>query len=377
MENDFLRATLGAGGLKSLFDKQLNFEILNTGKFYGGEVLQFTAPGQAWEDLETVTTADFDKTSNHEFRRVSFDRGPVMTTAVCEAQFKHFRLRQMFRLYSALDRFEVDIDILDWDGTPSRELRVAFPVNLDRNCRLSYEVPFGTVEVGKDEVDFSNLPPAVDCQFQPEIYGGTKPLAFREAINWIDASSDGYQGFGCLSASDCTVHLFNDQTDNPCAYPVLQHVLISTRKSLAWNPDNWFTQQGNHHFRSALYPHGGGWRKRYHDGVAFNYPLVAFGVREGEGGTLPATAEFLSVEPANLVMTAMKKHEDDGSVTVRFYEAEGRAKQRAQVKLSRPIKRAWKTDLIEEGGEAVAVSADGVAELDVLPWEIVTLKLEV
>jgi alpha-mannosidase len=154
-------------------------------------------------------------------------------------------------------------------------------------------------------------------------------------------------------------------------------VLISTRKSLAWNPDNWFTQQGNHHFRSALYPHGGGWRKRYHDGVAFNYPLVAFGVREGEGGTLPATAEFLSVEPANLVMTAMKKHEDDGSVTVRFYEAEGRAKQRAQVKLSRPIKRAWKTDLIEEGGEAVAVSADGVAELDVLPWEIVTLKLEV
>jgi alpha-mannosidase len=229
---------------------------------------------------------EFDKTSNHEFAVRSFEKGPVMTAAVREAQFKHFRLRQTFRMYSALDRVEMDVDVLDWDGTKSRELRVAFPINLPGDCRLSYEVPFGTVEMGKDEVDFSALPATVDCQFQPELYGGTKPLAFREAINWIDASANRYEGFGCLAASDCSLHLFKDETDAPVAYPVLQHVLLSSRKSLAWNPDNWFTQEGSHHFRMALYPHGGGWRNRYRDGIAFNFPLAAFVATGSEGGSL-------------------------------------------------------------------------------------------
>ena len=143
------------------------------------------------------------------------------------------------------------MDILDWDGTQSRELRVVFPINLPQNYQLSYEVPFGTVEMGKDEIDFSdlpnsNLPNTNDSQFVPALYGGDKPLPFREAINWVDASSDRYRKFGCLVASDCTVHLFEDQTDNPVAYPMLQHVLLSTRKSLAWNPDYWFTQPGSY-----------------------------------------------------------------------------------------------------------------------------------
>ena len=75
-------------------------------------------------------------------------------------------------------------------------------------------------------------------------------------------------------------------------------------------------------------------------------------------------------------MTALKKNEDDDSISLRFFEAEGRAQGRAHVKLFRPIKQAWKTNLIEEEPEAIAVNSDGIAELDVKPWEIVTLKLQ-
>ncbi|MBZ5563542.1 MAG: hypothetical protein LAP13_14120 [Acidobacteriia bacterium] len=376
MENEYLRAVLGVGGLKSLYDKRLKLEVLKTDKFFGGEVLQFTAPGAAWDDTEIVTTQDFDKTSHHDFRVLSFNKGPVITTAVREARFSHFRLRQAFHLYAGLDRAEMDIDILDWDGPKSRELRAVFPINLPKDYRLSYEVPFGTVEIGKDEIDFSDLPGNTDCQFVAAIYGGDKTLPFREAINWIDASSSRYQKYGCLAASDCTVHLFEDQTDNPVAYPVLQHVLLSTRKSQAWNPDYWFTQAGSHSFRMALYPHSGGWRNRYRDGIAFNYPLLAF-VASGIGGaSLPADGAFLQLGPANLIMTALKKNEDDDSISLRFFEAEGRAQGRAHVKLFRPIKQAWKTNLIEEEPEAIAVNSDGIAELDVKPWEIVTLKLQ-
>ena len=378
LENDTLGAVIGAGGLASLYDKRRKQEILKTDKFFGGEVLQFTAPGLAWEDPELVTMEDFDKTSRHDFRAVSSGRGPVFAAAMHEAQFAHFRLQQTFRLYSRFDRVEMDVEIRDWDGPKSRELRVAFPINLPKDFRLSYEVPFGTVEMGKDELDFSLLPPSVHCQFNPAIYGGDRPLPYREAINWIDASSDRFQESGCLAASDCTVHLFADQTDNPVAYPVLQHVLLSTRSSLAWNPDYWFTQEGNHRFRMALYPHSGGWRERYRDGIAFNFPLLAFVACGGEGKqkSLPPSREFLRLEPDNLIMTTLKKCEDDDSLALRFYEAEGRF-TRARIGLAQPLRKAWQTNLIEEEPKPVAITPQGAVEFEIKPWEIVTLKLAV
>ena len=378
LENDALRAVIGAGGLTSLYDKRLNQEILKTDKFFGGEVLQFTAPGLGWDDTEVVTTEDFDKTSLHDFPAVNSVRGPVFAAASHEAQFAHFRLQQTFRLYPRLDRVEMDVEIRNWDGPKARELRVAFPINIPRDFRLSYEVPFGTVEMGKDEVDFSLLPRQVHCQFNPSIYGGDWPLPFREAINWIDASSDRFQKFGCLAASNCTVHLFADQTDNPVTYPVLQHVLLSTRKSIALDPDYWFTQEGNHNYRMALYPHSEGWRARYRDGIAFNFPLLAFvdsGSTSG-GNSLPPSGEFLRLEPGNLIMTALKKSEDDNTLALRFYEAEGQY-TRARVHLAQPIRGAWQTNLIEEEPKPIPVNSQGVLEFDINPWEIVTLRLAV
>jgi alpha-mannosidase len=376
--NDALRIVIGAGGLASLYDKRLNAEILKTDKFFGGEVLQFNAPGNAWDDMEAVTMQEFEKTSHHDFRAANFDHGMVYGAATYDAQFKHFRLQQTFRLYHQLDRVEIDVDLRDWDGTPARELRAAFPINLPHDFRLSYEVPFGTVEMGKDELDFSLLPPIVHGSFNARLDSGDWPLPYREAINWIDASSDRFQRFGCLAASDCTVHRFTDETDNPVAYPVLQHTLLSTRKSIAWNPEQWFTQEGTHRFRMALYPHRGGWRERYRQGIAFNFPLVAF-VASGkadEGKPLPPAGEFLRLEPGNLIMTALKKSEDDDTLALRFYEAEGRF-TRARVRLARPIREAWITNLIEEESKPVPLDTQGALELDVKPWEIVTVRLAV
>ena len=247
--------------------------MLRTDKFDGGEVLQFTAPGQAWEDPEIVTVENFDKTSNHAFPFKQFSKTALRTTAVREAQFKDFTLRESFHLYEQLDRVDMEVEILNWNGTRERELRVVFPLNLDE-ARLSYEVPFGTVEIGKNELDFSLLPPDNDTQFTPAIYGGQHPLSFREAINWIDASSPDYLSSGCLAASDMTVHLFRDETTNPVSYPMLQHVLLSVRKSLAWNPEYWFTQPGDHRYRMSLLPHRGNWRLRYREAIGFNHRLI-------------------------------------------------------------------------------------------------------
>jgi alpha-mannosidase len=378
IENSSLRLALGPAGLKSVYDKQQKWEVLRTDKFQGGEVLQFTAPGLAWEDPEIVTMANFDRTAQHPLRTRRMERTPLRSTVVRETAFKDFRLEQTIHLYHELARVDVETALLNWSGQRDRELRVAFPINLD-DARLSYEVPFGTVEIGKDEVDFTELPFDDDTQFASGIYGGTAPLRFREAVNWIDASSRGYQRAGCLAASDSTVHLFHDETTNPVAYPLLQHVLLSTRKSLAWNPDYWFTQKGDHRYRASLMPHAGDWRRRYRDAIGFNYPLVACvgeASTSASGEPLPAAHSFLRIVPANLILTAMKKSEDSEHVVLRFYEAEGNQTE-ARIHLSKPIRSAWRTNLIEENQDALAPNTDGSLSLKVRPWEIVTLKLAV
>jgi len=368
LENHRYVLVFGPGGIRSLYDKARKTETLRTSRFEGGEILQFTALGVAWEDAQAIGMADFDRTSNHAFPVVSMSRTAIGAAAVREARFAHFTLRQTFRIYDDLARVDIDVELIDWDGTPSIELRAAFPIALDE-ARITYETPFGAAEVGKDEVDFSRLPSNAASQFYPEKYGGHRALAFRQALNWIDASSPNYRGGGMMAVSDSTVHLFRDPMASPADYPVLQHVLLASRQSLAWNPQYWFTQKGSHRYRMALIPHEGGWRQCYREGVAFNYALMAF---EGAGTAGPG----IQLEPHSLVLTAFKKSEDDNRLIVRFYEAEGN-RSHARVRLSRPIKRAWRANLIEEDEEAIQPAADGSLRFPVKPWEIVTLKVEV
>ena len=297
---------------------------------------------------------------------------------MCEADFADFRLREHFHVYDELERVDIDLEILDWKGTIERELRVVFPINLDES-RQSYETPFGTVEMGKDELDFSLLPSAADSQFFPRTYGGDHALAFREAINWIDASSPNFGAYGCLLGSDSTVHIFHDESEHPMSYPMLQHVLLSARKSLAWNPEYWYTQPGTHRYRMTILPHRGDWRMRYREAIGFNQRLSAFVPSQAGSrpvGALPATQNALVLEPHNLVLTAMKKGEDDDSVILRFYEAEGNGSV-ASIRLARPIQVAHRTNLIEEIESEIPVQSDGSIQLAVKPWEIVTLRLKV
>ena len=376
LENDFYKGAFGDGGLRSLYDKRLGWEVIRSEKFDAGEVLLFTAPGPPLEDLETVTMKGFDKTSNHPFPFRTFEQTPLRTVATREARFDQFLLRQRFSFYHAIGRVDLDLAILDWNGEKDRELRVAFPINLD-DARISYEAQFGKVEMGKDELDFSLLPRDPDTAFRPDLYGGDQPLKFREAINWIDASARNYEQYGCLVASDVSVHVFHDESDNPVPYPVLQHVLLATRKGITWNPEEWYTQEGDHRYRTCILPHAGDWRLRYRDAIGFNFPLVGFVGTQKSGSSAaaaPPTRCYVDLAPSNLIVTAVKKSEDDGRTVVRFYEAEG-FEAEANLRFAAPITRARRASLIEDDQEELPVAADGGLRLQVKPWEIVTLKI--
>ncbi len=374
IETDRVKIRFGAGGIASYFDKTKNQEILQTDKFFGGEVIQLTAPGTAWEKVQPVNMGDFDKTSRHEFTTVSATETPLRYLIEKEAEFNYFTLLERFILNKFSGELIVEADVLNWTGEKARELRIVFPVNLDRSFKASYEIPFGTVEMGRDEIDYSILPENFESLFTPEKYG-RKGLPYREAVNWVDVSSGDYQGNGCLFASDMTVHLFRDETANPVDYPVVQHVLLSTRESLAWNPEYSFTQAGSHSYRMALYPHQEGWRVAYKNGQSFNKPLIAFSGKGSETAPLPVSQSFLKVEPSNIIVSAMKQAEDGKGTIIRFFEAEGKF-TKVKIRGFKPFDKVMVTDMLEYDTQSVPVSADGKIEISAKPWEILNIRIQ-
>jgi alpha-mannosidase len=91
-------------------------------------------------------------------------------------------------------------------------------------------------------------------------------------------------------------------------------------------------------------------------------------------GSLPGEHSFLRIEPDNVVLTAVKKAEDDDSLILRFYEWAGKE---ADVKLQLPAgaQSASETDLMERPTADLAVKSNAVT-VHTKPYEIKTLKVK-
>lgn len=150
----------------------------------------------------------------------------------------------------------------------------------------------------------------------------------------------------------------------------------------------------DHRFCYALYPHRGDWRRGEvtRRGYEFNQPLVArqCAVQEASGGAapggLPPRQSFLSLEPSNVFLTALKPRgypaamgarREDGeanALIARFYEGHG---QPARVEISGEpsIAQAWRSDPLESRGAPLPVER-GRAALELRPYGIETVELK-
>jgi len=184
------------------------------------------------------------------------------------------------------------------------------------------------------------------------------------AIRWGDISN-ATQGFSLLNASKYGY----DAKDN-----VIRLSLLRSPQMPA--PDNHIADQGLHEFTYALYAHAGDWKSggTMRQGYELNYPLIA-AVEQAHRGTMPAKYSFARIEPGNVILTVMKKAEDDNGIIFRFYEFEGKP---AQVKLTLPkaATSARETNLMEKHEKEIALGAGG-RELTVAagPYEIKTVEV--
>jgi len=232
-------------------------------------------------------------------------------------------------------------------------LKVGFPVNAQSD-KATFEIPYGTIE-------------------RPTTRNNSLEKAKFEvpALRWGDISNS-TQGFSLLNASKYGY----DAKDN-----VIRISLLRSPNMPA--PDNRVADQGRHEMTYALYAHSGDWRagNTMRQGYELNYPLIAM-TAQPHSGALPARHAFARIEPGNVILTVMKKAEDDDGLIFRFYEFEGKP---AQVKLDLPQKAASavETNLMEKqppfnnaSAGTVKLAADGRSlSLAAGPYEIRTVEV--
>jgi len=141
-------------------------------------------------------------------------------------------------------------------------------------------------------------------------------------------------------------------------------------------PHHGYTDQCDHAFTYALYPHpgspieGGVVRAAYE----LNVPLRTTAT-DGHVGSEPREVSFIEVDAPNVIVEAVKQAEDDNDVILRLYEC-AHAGASAIVRFGFPVRAAAEVNLMEEQPRALQV-VDDTVEVVLGPFEIKTLRLSV
>ncbi len=198
----------------------------------------------------------------------------------------------------------------------------------------------------------------------------------REVIDWFSASDGDY---GVTISSSVAVFDWIDPGDNPAEYPVLQPLLLASRKSCHWE-GNWYLQTGDHRFSFSLFSHEGDWRESWKAGSSAAQPLTVVTEKATVSETAPANNadlperySFASLEADNVYISTIKKCDDDDSVIVRLCEIEGKDAA-SSLSWFEGIGSAEHTNIIEEEGSPLAPSG-GKLPVKVGHHAIETFKL--
>jgi len=352
LENEFVRLKIDSvtGCMTSLFDKRSGTESLapaesDTGgpkNMTCGNLLQtFVDKPKQWDAWNI--DADFEKQhwdldKADEVKLV--ENGPLRAVIRVKNHFQNSTFVRDVTLYAGIPRVDVKTEA-EWHEKHIL-LKVAFPVSA-HNDNATFEGPFGSTERPT-----TRNTPAEQAQFEVP------------AQRWADLS-DAKHGLSLLN--DCKY-----------GYDAKGNVL---RLSLLRSPEypDPHADEGHHEFTYSLYPHGGGWKEALtiRQGYELNYKLVAFPT-ENHAGSLPAERSFVQTKNDNVIVSAMKKAEDDGSTIIRFYEWAGKQGD-ITLQLPSAVKSASETNLIEKPISTLS-SSGSVVTVPTKPYEIQTVKVQ-
>ncbi|MFW5936388.1 MAG: glycoside hydrolase family 38 C-terminal domain-containing protein, partial [Candidatus Hadarchaeota archaeon] len=265
------------------------------------------------------------------------------------------RVKKKIIIYKDLPR--IDFMTVVKDDHPRVRLRVRFTTDMNLP-EYQCETQFGTVNR-----------PTNQYYFNPEGWKET-PSGVFPSVRWVDYS-DGKKGLTVINRGNPE----NEVRDGDVYITLLRSVGMLSSDGSAGPaipvPDA--RELKTYSFRYSVYPHQGDWKKAqsYKQGQEFNYNLIGKQIPRNKKYRIERS--FVSIEPDNLVMTALKPAEDRSGIILRFYEASGEDTD-ANITLFDNHKKVMRTNLIEEELEEVP-SEDNIVRMKVKPFEIVTVKL--
>jgi alpha-mannosidase len=270
-------------------------------------------------------------------------------------EFGHSKIVQEISLESGRAWLEFDC-WLSWRETASM-LRTSFPVNVHAEA-ATFEIQFGSIQ-----------------------------RATHRNTTWDLAKDEvAAHKFADLSQGDFGVALLNDckygykVKDGELSLNLLRSVPYprptpGAVQPAQGEPNLSFTDQTEHVFRYALYPHRGNFAS---GGVAaagyeFNHPLAVLPVHS-QAGAIPPSASLLEVNAPNVIVETVKKAEDGTGIILRLYEA-SHAGVKTELEFGFPVASAWETDMLENPIQELRM-AENQIRLEFEPYEVKTIAIK-
>ena len=352
IENDRLIVRFDASGaIASIFDKLNQRESVPHGEV-ANRLAVYHDPGDAWDfPMDYAESAAQVLTLSSARAWVDGPRAGVEQRYL----IGHSELVQEISLTAGSPLVEF-ATWLRWRERGTM-LRVAFPVAVHAEA-ARYEIQFGHIR----RSTHSNT---------------TWDLARAEtpAHKWVDLSQRDY-GVALLNDSKYGHQIKGHTIDlnllRSVPYPGPR--LVGDEAVAPGEPHPAYTDQADHTFRYALFPHAG-------DGLEagvvraayeFNMPLRLLGTAP-QAGSLPPTASWLAVDRPEIVIETVKLAEDGAGLIVRGYEATG-STVTGHLAAGFVVTAAEETDLLERN-EQVLDRTGGALTVHFRPFEIKTLRL--
>ncbi len=341
LENDFLKVVINKEGeIVSLYCKEAKRECF-TAKNKGNVLkLYEDVPGkyEAWDIAPSYTDVEFDISG----AKIEIcEKGPVRSSIKVTRRFFNSKMEQRIVLgkYSRRVEFETYVD---WHEQ-QKLLKTRFFTNVTSRL-AAYDIPFGTIERSAYRNNSFD-----EAKFEvPAHY-------------WMDLSQP---DFGISILNNCKYG--HEAFDGMMSLTLLRGPLNPDAKS----------DQEEHLFTYAVYPHAGTWREAgtIQQGLDLNNPADGVMVAKQKKGSLAKQHSFMSIDASNVTLEAVKKADKSNDIIVRVVERQGK---QAPVTLAfdKPISAATECNLLEREDKKIDFRKSGIA-FEIKPFEIRTFKIK-
>ena len=317
LENQRYRIALNADGdLSSIFDKQLNRELLHAPirlAIKDDTPAQWPAWNMDWPDQQKSPRSFVGGPAQI---RVIED-GPVRVAVRIVRETEGSKFEQTVRLSAgdAGNRIEFS-DVIEWK-TAKANLKATFPLTA-ANPNATYNWDIGTIERGNNDERKFEVP----------------------SHQWFDLT-DRSGTFGVTILSDCK-YGSDKPDDKTLRLTLLRTPGIGPRAGYA---DQSTQDWGRHEIVYGLASHAGDYRRAHTDWHAqrLNQPLIAFESSK-HPGTLGKTFSILRTNNSRVRVLALKKAEDSDEVIVRIVELDGRVAPNVRLAFAAPVIAAREVD---------------------------------